>query len=288
MIIYQLEPSLLFDILKKINMDCANCVDCANCAKFTWVFKPIGWSPKMCITELKKLNEYEQQRLTYAGRLDPMACGLLAIVNGKDKDLKSKLMSCDKTYQFKVILGANTDTYDILGIPTFNEDVIISDSIDDKISELESIKEQEYPAYSSKTIYSDEYGKKQPLWLLANEKKLPLELPTQAVEIKYIRKLDSFNMTGYELFDTIQVRIGTLLEGSNFRQDIILDQWETLIDTEKSYTIVHCEARVSSGTYIRSLANSMGGVAYDITRTSVGDYTYSDIDNFDKFLFMKI
>ena len=49
-------------------------------SELLWVFKPIGWNPTDCIQEIKKNKKHEQCKITFAGRLDPMAYGLMALV----------------------------------------------------------------------------------------------------------------------------------------------------------------------------------------------------------------
>ena len=43
-----------------------------------WVFKPIGWTPKDCVDKLKEI--FKDDKISFAGRLDPMAYGMLPII----------------------------------------------------------------------------------------------------------------------------------------------------------------------------------------------------------------
>ncbi|MDQ3244755.1 MAG: tRNA pseudouridine(55) synthase TruB, partial [bacterium] len=57
----------------------------------------------------------KEVKMTYAGRLDPMASGLLIILAGEECKNKEKYLRLDKEYNFEVLFGFATDTYDILG-----------------------------------------------------------------------------------------------------------------------------------------------------------------------------
>jgi len=53
--------------------------------------------------------------MTYAGRLDPLAEGLLLVLTGEECKNKEKYLGLDKEYEVDVLFGFATDTYDILG-----------------------------------------------------------------------------------------------------------------------------------------------------------------------------
>ena len=53
--------------------------------------------------------------MTYAGRLDPMASGLLIVLAGEETKNKEKYLNLDKEYLFEVLFGFKTVTYDFLG-----------------------------------------------------------------------------------------------------------------------------------------------------------------------------
>ena len=55
------------------------------------------------------------EKVTYAGRLDPMASGLLLVLSGDDVHKKDSMLEHTKTYEFTILLGVATDTGDILG-----------------------------------------------------------------------------------------------------------------------------------------------------------------------------
>jgi tRNA U55 pseudouridine synthase TruB len=57
-------------------------------------------------------------KLTYAGRLDPMAEGLVLVLAGESRFQKDTLLGLAKEYEIEVLFGIATDTLDPLGVIT--------------------------------------------------------------------------------------------------------------------------------------------------------------------------
>ncbi len=210
--------------------------------------------------------------ITYAGRLDPMAEGIVILLTGDACKEKNKYSSLSKTYEFTVLFGVSTDTYDVLGKIT-----------DVKLPIEKTLREEEikvaiqkasqspllYPPYSSKPFE----GK--PLFMHAREGTLPSVLPLQNSTVVSIDLVSMKEETFSHLVEGIVSDIQKV-EG-DFRQDEIISKW---IDIGKKYgatpvTLVSIRATVASGTYIRSIAHEIGKIlgipalAYSITRTEI-------------------
>jgi tRNA pseudouridine55 synthase len=54
-------------------------------------------------------------KVAYAGRLDPLAFGIIILLTDKDIYNKEKYCGKDKTYTCMIVHGVQTDTYDIMG-----------------------------------------------------------------------------------------------------------------------------------------------------------------------------
>lgn len=244
-----------------------------------WIFKPIGWTPKMCVEEFKKLNN-TNEKYAFAGRLDPMAYGLIPIMRNTDKNIRMNMEGNFKTYRFKIISGIITDTYDILGIiKNFNCDIMY---VDEFIKNCCEMKEQEYPPFSSKTVKHPITQKMVPLWQMSLNNLVPDELPMHDIEIKYIKSVNIFDIKMKNLYKKINKRISSLPNNNNYRQKEIIEQWKNF-DPDMNIKIYEFEARISKGTYIRSLGNKFGGCCYDILRTSVGEKELNE--KYNKFEF---
>jgi tRNA U55 pseudouridine synthase TruB len=223
--------------------------------------KKIGESMQKVIDRFKKdYNLNPKEKVAFAGRLDPIAFGKIKLLTGEDIKEKDKLCEQDKIYSYSVIESFQTDTYDVLGLIINNKleykQNIFSEPIDFA---------QPYPVFSSKTVNID--GKMMRLWDAAKNKNHILEsieIPTKQVKIFYNQLKSQDEMLGGKLFDLIQDRVNKV--DGDFRQKETLEIWNKYIDKDDYYKINHYETKISSGGYVRSIANNMGGVAFDINR----------------------
>lgn len=225
--------------------------------------KYIGESMQNIVDRFKKdYNLDKNEKVAFAGRLDPIAHGIVRLLSGEDRKCMELMCSHDKIYTFSVIEGFNTDTYDILGLITkiceFKENVF----------DTEKVIEQEYPIYSSKTV--DINGRMVRLWDAAKNNMLEhIKIPTKQVKIYYVKKTGYDIVSLNELYIMIENIVNTVK--GDFRQKEILDKWkEVLINSCKNnigeIKINHYETKISSGGYVRSIAHNMGGVAMNICR----------------------
>ena len=254
------------------------------------LYKKMGETPLECLGRLQTDNpKYEDVKLTYAGRLDPMAEGELLVLVGEECKDKDNYLGLDKEYEFEVLLGFETDTYDILGLlresaysvggvqafEVGREDYDVGRHQGKMERFLESIKGkqmQKYPAFSSKTIE----GK--PMFELAKVGKLEgKEIPKREIEIYEADLIKSYWITGSDLMADVLKRI--LLVKGDFRQDEILEKWKkALMDKNKEQFLVsRMKIKCSSGTYVRGLVNSLSkrlsypALAFKIKRLKIFD-----------------
>lgn len=220
--------------------------------------------------------EYKDVKLSYAGRLDPMAEGVLLILVGDDENRnREKYLMLEKQYMFDVLFGVSTDTYDTLGvISRVGEEISITvEELKKRISEMTGKMQQSYPPFSSRTV------KGKPLFEWAREGRLDeISIPTNQIELYKAELVKARTMLRADLKKQITENIGRV--NGDFRQKEILELWndafKKLPDEHTIYTIrVSC----SSGTYIRSLVNALGGqfgcgaIALSIVRERVGEYS---------------
>ncbi len=208
-------------------------------------------------------------KLTYAGRLDPMAEGIVLILAGEDRFQKDALLGLSKIYEVEVLLGVATDTLDPLGVitGTLYKEVI---SIEPTMEMMKSITTLPYPMYSSVPVD----GK--PLFAHARAGST-VAVPDKKVTIYSV-----------ELLSTTKVPVNTIAQSviddvnqvqGDFRQADIIRSWQQLLDQTNEVTIVSIRVHASSGTYMRSLAEWIGeqlgvpALAYRIDRIQIGEYT---------------
>lgn len=235
------------------------------------LYKQRGETPLECIQRFVANNpDLKGQKMTYLGRLDPLAEGVLLVGSGEDtkQDRREKFFGLDKEYDFVALFGFATDTYDVLGkilraekLKNLNELDLI------KLCQIyHGEKEQKYPAYSSKVISSRES--------FSSEIK---KINIYKLEFNGLQTLNSKELFGRLLMDVSKVR-------GDFRQHEILVLWNKILEgyKEEKMFLGRFSAHVSSGTYIRGIVNDMGNTlglgatTLSIKRTRVGGYQITD------------
>ncbi len=242
------------------------------------VNKPLGLTPLQAITQFrKKFPLYKSAKIGYAGRLDPMAEGLLLLLINDQNSTKEQFEQLDKEYIFEAIFGFETDSYDLLGkvqLKPTSTAQIDKNHILQKIETYKGKITQRYPPFSSVRVN----GK--PLFHWAFHNKLDLvTIPEKTVSVYDISLLSLHTISAETLQKDIVKKI-TLVDG-NFRQNDILEQWDLFFkqNKHKTFSLLKASIHCSSGTYIRSLVKNLGealdtkATTYSIKRTTVGDYS---------------
>jgi tRNA pseudouridine55 synthase len=247
------------------------------------IYKPLGATPYQIVQKLNNYPEYKNKKIAFAGRLDPMAHGvLILLIEDAIKD-RSKFFSLPKVYEFQVLFGISTDTYDVLGlfnrskIDIFNRLVITPAYLKSKITLFLKTKIgkhfQTFPPYSSKEVL----GK--PLYQWARENKLSeISMPSKEIEIY------EFELLSIEKIPAGIIKINILSNikkaVGDFRQKEIAKQWNDFFHkiNKKDFLVARFRLSCSSGTYVRGIVNEMGeefgcsATTLEILRTKVGRY----------------
>lgn len=238
------------------------------------IYKKEGETPLLALQKYReKAGLDEEVPMTYAGRLDPLASGVLIGLFGKARFNKNEFLSLSKEYIVEVLVGVSTDTGDVLGLV---EECVVpkksdSEHIQKILASFVGVREEYYPKFSSKP----HNGK--PLFAWAKSE-TDVPLPTHHIEIFSI---DMINVSEKSLRDVVEETISrvNLIEG-DFRQEAIIRKWKSLFDEETTMSCEVLQIRVScgSGAYMRVLAEQIAralgypGLAYRIIRTRVGDF----------------
>ncbi len=255
------------------------------------VYKQLGETPLTAIERFRAEKivadegDFASLPLTYAGRLDPMAEGLLVVLAGEECKQKADYLGLDKVYETEFLLGIETDTYDVLGLV---QDSVFQQPRNFSLEQFETVlrtflgkRTQVYPAYSSKP------HKGRPLFELARAGALPAEdeMPSREVEIYRIEVLGARTLPTGELERQILERIAQVQ--GDFRQTEIVAKWRQFFQAKSGggpepFQLFSLRVHCSSGTYIRSLVHevgkrlsvsgSIGAIAFSIKRTRVGEF----------------
>lgn len=242
------------------------------------VYKPIGiTSHQVAIRLAQKLGTV----VTHTGSLDPLAEGVLVLLIGPEaKKRQTEFQAVDKDYEFDLLFGVSTDSYDQLGLVTnataYEPENFPEEKLNDLVTRLVGKREQELPPFSSTVIR----GK--PLFWWAREGRLQeVGLPVREIEIYKAELVGRSEITKSDLGKVILKNI-LLIEG-DFRQDSIKEIWQTALANHPNarFSIATIRITVSSGTYVRSIANEVGkaigipSVALRILRTRNGRFDLS-------------
>lgn len=262
--------------------------------------KKVGQTPLQILDEFRKNSiEYENIKMAYAGRLDPMAEGKLLVLLGETCKKRKKYLDLDKEYEFEILLNFKSDSQDVLGMADFAEQnppskkTIIQKKIKKNFKEI-SLKnilnkflgkqEFEYPIFSSKTVQ----GK--PLFLWALENKISeISIPKKEVliyKLKFLQeRIVKKEILEKEIFEKInsfpEIKEESKLLGADFRRAKIRQHWQNIfsgIQTEQKFQIIKIKCICSSGTYMRVLAEKIAedlghlGLAFSIKRIKIGKY----------------
>lgn len=266
-------------------------------------YKNIGETVLEVVYKIKQeLNIKE--KMTFVGRLDPMAFGYFLILVGEECKNKEKYLGMDKEYFFDILVGVETDTLDILGkIINFNLNLSLGED-----SEVKGVCEKligkiklPYPKYSSKTFNgeylfdsSDENYKK---YLSEGEGKIQEK---NIYDLVYINKRScSFDL----LIKEIEEKIKTLGEydgvRKEFRQEEILNIWKNLVNEinerdlnynlKSEFTLMSFKCVVSSGTYVRQISQEilknlgLVGTTFCILRSRFGYFKKGELENYNNW-----
>ncbi len=209
-----------------------------NISGFLLINKPRDVSSFDCIRKLKKILP-KKTKIGHTGTLDNFATGLLIICISREATrLVRSLMNLDKEYLVKAKLGELTDTLDHTG-------TIIQTTTEFNVSikDIEqAIKNLGSRYLQTPPAYSALKHKGQPLYKLARHNKLSPEALAKITELK--------------------------------KREVHLYEVQLLNFDTPFFTF---RARVSKGTYVRSLANDIAqqmklpATTYELTRTMIGE-----------------
>jgi tRNA pseudouridine55 synthase len=256
------------------------------------VYKPVTWTPLEAINQLKQEKpELANSPLTYAGRLDPMAEGLLLILDSSVVKNKEGYLGLNKTYRANILLGVKTDSFDLLGLPVLHSEPNMPE---DKKSNSEILHPQMHlgfgvtqeeindaaklfvgevtlplPPYSSPPLN----GK--PLFMHAQDGKINESNSPQRTSIIHSIQLDNI---GKLSADELKEYIGQTIPNvtGDFRIQEIVSAWDSVLKNNQTFQIISLVITCASGTYIRSLAYELGkklgtgACVYKLERTRIG------------------
>lgn len=251
-----------------------------NMERVVNVYKPQGMTPLQAIDAIRdRYPEYRSERMTYAGRLDPMAEGVLVILVGDAVHKKETYLRLDKEYEADIVFGIGTDTHDLLGMPIICNNIKIdSDIVRSGMEQMIGSFEYALPIYSSKPVN----GK--PLFQWAREGRVSeIKIPKRTMHVHVMEFIGMNVMEKEELISRVHALIKNVR--GDFRQNEVLHKWDVVTtgaDMNETLPVVSMRIDCASGTYVRTLVHELGkrlgadATVMRLIRTSVGDHHICD------------
>lgn len=239
------------------------------------VYKKVGMTPLEAIKKVrKKYPFYKNKKMGYAGRLDPLAEGVLVVLLEDENKKIGQYMGFDKEYNAEILFGFSSDSHDVLGMAKkINIFEINEKDLKKKIKSFKGKYEQKIPEYSSYKI------KGKPMFYYAR-KGMQVQEVKKKVVIKKIEINSIYKISSKKLLRKINDKLSKVR--GDFRQSEILDKWNNLLKEEGKYLVVNLNIECSSGTYIRAIAEDLGnkvgcgGLLLSLKRTRVGKFLIRD------------
>jgi tRNA pseudouridine55 synthase len=241
--------------------------------------KPVGPGSTQIVSAVKRaLREggYAKVKVGHGGTLDPLASGVLPVALGEATKLSGRMLDADKVYDFTIRFGEETDTLDAEGkVVQTSERRPTPAEVEAVIPRFTGAIDQMPPAYSALKV----------------DGKRAYDLARAGEEVTLAMR----SVTIHEL--TILPGTGRWLAGAETEGVSRLAQAESPLHhpsggppsrTGEEPDEITLSARVSKGTYIRSLARDIAlaletvGHVTMLRRTKAGPFALEKAISLDK------
>lgn len=241
------------------------------------VWQPQGYSTYQ-IT--KDIAAKTGKKATHTGVLDPMAEGVIIVLTGDRRLEKNAFSNGTKKYEFDLVFGLSTDSFDGMGLVTQIDlsNRPFKQCIEKVLPFLVGDYSQTVPLFSAQKVN----GKK--LFMYPRLGLTSPELPIKKGTIFNLQLMDYSQIYLASLITEIAEKIKNIRLGE-FRQEQILKGWDTLLestDTQEMVVRATFTVETSRGLYIRSLSQDICyklgvlGFVTRLVRTQNGIYTKNE------------
>lgn len=243
------------------------------------VDKPRHLSPVQAIARAKALDSsLAPRRIGYAGRLDPLATGLLVLLLDERNRAAHEFNHLDKRYELELVFGLQTDSFDLLGLATVDAPIALDPAaLSRAVGAMVGTRMQPYPPFSSVRIHG------RPAFYWAHRNEVPEGgWPERERTVRSVTVLDRGVIAGEALVERAIADVNGV-RGA-FRQEQLIERWRACESSLRGRALpwLRLAIECSSGTFMRSLADELGramgtsAVATVIHRTQVGPFLLRD------------
>jgi tRNA pseudouridine(55) synthase len=244
------------------------------------LWKPYGITSNYFTSYIK--NTYSVDKICYAGRLDPLAQGIMLILTDNDVKSMDTNLKHDKIYTFDILLGISTSSHDIAG--TINEETnninYTHEELYTRLHEfIKTYSTQSYPLISSYVINHESYGRHPMWWYYKNN--INITIPNKSITIIDYNIISISKISCNDFYNNAIQRLQTVTNNKTFEElniNTIIENYKNKlkITNPTDYKIkIQMQLKVSSGFYIRQFCSDFGKyiniptIALDITRTQI-------------------
>ena len=253
-----------------------------------WIIldKPVGLGSTQAVAAVKRnLREagFNMKlkggvKVGHGGTLDPLASGILPIALGEATKLTGRMLDASKTYEFTVRFGEETDTLDLEGAVIATSDVRPTRAqVEAVLPQFTGPIEQIPPAYSALKID----GQRAYDLARAGEEVALKARNVEVLELSILPELASGRGTTRSVVEGEDAKSPSTTAPAAPRSPSPSELGEELED-------ITLLAKVSKGTYIRSLARDIAqalgscGTVTMLRRTQAGPFDLSHAISLDK------
>lgn len=247
------------------------------------VWQPIGYSTHIIS---KQISIKYGVVTAHTGTLDPMAKGVIIVLLDDERLKKYEYAKWKKKYEFEVIFGIETDSYDGLGLITnAKKDVVkvTKPQLEKVLRDFKGKYSQTVPPFAAIKIKGKSLH-----WYSRNKKLNEIKLPKRYGEIYNINLISLKSVSREKFVKNIIERVSVI--PGDLRQEDVAARWNKFLgnangaSVRKSqvYQVAKISVETSKGLYVRSLSQDIAkklvttGFVYSLTRTQNGKYSKKD------------
>lgn len=239
------------------------------------------WQPECHSTHriAVAVGERFNTRATHTGTLDPMAEGVIVVLKDDARYQKIELAGWEKEYEFKILLGLATDSYDGMGFITEQRlDNAGEHGIES--AQLENALQDWVGSYVQKVpILSAIKYKSKKLFTYIDDPQQVEELPEKKGQILAISVPEVSEFSLHTAVSDIISRVRSI-EGV-FRQEKIISAWDEFLNVTEDMLLplVTVRCTLTRGMYVRSLSQEIcallgvPGFVFKLVRVRNGSFT---------------
>jgi tRNA pseudouridine55 synthase len=243
----------------------------------TW--KRAGDTPLQALEALRARDpSLADVPMVYAGRLDPMAEGVLLVLAGDDRHALPEHLLHDKGYRATFLFGVASDTGDGLGRLGFWDGGLPPPVTPPApVAAMAAVAGLAGSHTLALPVWSSHRVRGKPLWWWARAgRQDEVDVPTRAMVVTHVSDVSHTQVRASHLSSEVCGRIARVR--GVFRQAEAIADWERLAREERPLLAVTAHLDVRSGVYVRALANLLGerlgcgALLLALVRTRVGPY----------------